>query len=97
MNKQQKERLSQFVGITGADTSVATRCLEASGWGVEAAIEIYYSYGMHMQAARGAGGGRLDRWVGRQCEQACSWWSAVGLLGVRCVSGTAVSTSCLVQ
>lgn len=61
MNKQHKERLSQFVGITGADTSLATRCLEASGWGVEAAIEIYYSNGMHAQAAARSGGSRLDR------------------------------------
>ena len=62
MNRQQKERLSQFVGITGADSGVAQRCLEAASWSVEAAIEIFYSSGMHLAAARGGGGARLDRW-----------------------------------
>ncbi|PRW57295.1 DCN1 2 [Chlorella sorokiniana] len=60
MNRAQKERLAQFVGITGADNSVAQRCLEAAGWSVEAGIEIFYSSGMHLQAAR-SGGSRLDR------------------------------------
>ena len=59
MNRQQKERLAQFVGITGADASVATRCLDAAGWGVESAIEIFYSSGM--QLASRAGGSRIDR------------------------------------
>lgn len=60
MNRQQKDRLSQFVGITGADSSLATRCLEASGWSVESAIEIYYSNSMHTRTGRAAGP-RLDR------------------------------------
>ena len=38
MNRQQKERLAQFQGITGADAGVASRCLEAAGWSMEAAI-----------------------------------------------------------
>ena len=56
MNRQQKERLGQFQGVTGSDTAVATRCLEAAGWSVEGAVDIYYSSGMHMQANRGSGG-----------------------------------------
>lgn len=76
MNRAQKERLSQFVGITGADSGVAQRCLEAAGWSVEAAIEIFYSSGMHMQAARSGGGSRLDRCA--RCLGATRRAAAVG-------------------
>lgn len=62
MNRQQRERLSQFQGITGADAGVAGRCLEASGWSVEGAIDVYYSNGMHLGASRSSGS-RLDRCV----------------------------------
>ncbi|PSC72336.1 DCN1 2 [Micractinium conductrix] len=58
MNRQQKERLAQFQGITGADAGVASRCLEAAGWSMEAAIDVYYSNGMHL---RGAYGPRIDK------------------------------------
>lgn len=60
MNRQQRERLSQFVGITGADNSLATRCLEAAGWSVESAIEMYYSNGMSAKAGR-ASAPRVDK------------------------------------
>lgn len=46
MNRQQRDKQSQFVGITGADSSTATRCLEAASWSVEAAIDYFYSNGM---------------------------------------------------
>ncbi|KAL4452395.1 hypothetical protein ABPG75_008057 [Micractinium tetrahymenae] len=61
MNRQQRERLSQFQGITGADSGVATRCLEAAGWSVEGAIDMYYSNGMHLAAGGRSSGPRLDR------------------------------------
>lgn len=66
MNRAQKERLAQFVGITGADSGVAQRCLEAAGWSVEAGIEVFYSSGMHLQASR-SGGSRLDRCAPQPC------------------------------
>lgn len=58
MNRQQRERLSQFQGVTGADAGVAARCLEASGWSVESAIDVYYSGGMHLTRSSGP---HLDR------------------------------------
>lgn len=67
MNRQQRERQSQFVGITGADAGVAQRCLEAAGWSVEAAIEIFYSGGMHLQGAQRSGGApRIDKCAKRR-------------------------------
>lgn len=81
MNRAQKERLAQFVGITGADSGVAQRCLEAAGWSVEAGIEVFYSSGMHLQASR-SGGSRLDRCAPQLLERFnvlctslhCWWW-----------------------
>lgn len=60
MNRQQRDRVTQFVGVTGADSGVAQRCLEGAGWSVEGAIDLYYSNGMHLAAAR-SGVQRLDR------------------------------------
>lgn len=60
MNRQQKDRVSQFVGITGAESSVGVRCLEAAGWSIEGAIEVYYTNGMHMQTSRSSAP-RLDK------------------------------------
>jgi hypothetical protein len=60
MNRQQRDKLQQFCGITGADSGLAQRCLEASGWVVENAIDMYYSNGMHTTASWSATS-RLDK------------------------------------
>lgn len=62
LSKQQKDKLTQFVGITGADQRVALECLQLGGWSVEGAIDYFYTSGMaaQMQARSGP---RLDRWV----------------------------------
>ncbi|GBF90080.1 hypothetical protein Rsub_02788 [Raphidocelis subcapitata] len=43
---KEKEKASQFKTITGASDKVATECLRATGWSVEAAIEYFYSSGL---------------------------------------------------
>ena len=46
LTKTQRDRLSQFTGITGASSKVAVECLSLSNWGVEPAIEYYYTSGI---------------------------------------------------
>lgn len=60
LNKQQKDKVSQFVSITGADQRVAVECLQLGSWNVEAAIDYFYSSGLSSMASLRSGG-RLDR------------------------------------
>lgn len=66
LNKQQKDKLVQFVGITGAEQRTALECLQLGSWSVEAAIDYFYTSGLAAAAQRHSGP-RLDRW-------ACSGW-----------------------
>ena len=63
LNKQQKDKVSQFVSITGAEQRVAVECLQLGSWNVEAAIDYFYSSGLSSMASLRSGS-RLDRWAG---------------------------------
>lgn len=45
LTKQQRERINQFVGVTGSSSKVAVECLQLTNWAVEPAIDYYYSSG----------------------------------------------------
>eukprot|EP01062_Namystynia_karyoxenos_P070639 TRINITY_DN65_c0_g1_i1.p1 TRINITY_DN65_c0_g1~~TRINITY_DN65_c0_g1_i1.p1 ORF type:complete len:492 (+),score=155.40 TRINITY_DN65_c0_g1_i1:109-1584(+) len=40
---QQSEALASFAAFTGADTAVGQQMLEASGWDVESAVQLYFA------------------------------------------------------
>lgn len=61
LNKQQKEKLVQFVGITGADQRVAQECLQLGSWSVEGAIDYFYTSGLSAMAPTRSAGPRLDK------------------------------------
>ncbi|EIE18950.1 DUF298-domain-containing protein [Coccomyxa subellipsoidea C-169] len=42
LDRQSKDKIEAFVGITNAHEKMALRCLQAADWSIEAAIEIYY-------------------------------------------------------
>eukprot|EP00878_Enallax_costatus_P003752 GHUV01003968.1.p1 GENE.GHUV01003968.1~~GHUV01003968.1.p1 ORF type:complete len:254 (+),score=70.65 GHUV01003968.1:404-1165(+) len=46
LNRQQKDRVTQFRSITGASDKQAIDCLRQAGWSVEGGIEVFYSMGM---------------------------------------------------
>lgn len=46
LNKQQKDRVTQFRNITGANDKQAIDCLRQAGWSVEGGIEVFYASGM---------------------------------------------------
>lgn len=43
LNRQQKERVQQFVSIAGTTDKVAVAALKAAEWNLEAAFEVYYN------------------------------------------------------
>ena len=45
LTKPQRERLTQFTGVTGAPTKVAIECLQLTNWALEPAVDYYYSAG----------------------------------------------------
>ncbi|KAG2452598.1 hypothetical protein HYH02_002835 [Chlamydomonas schloesseri] len=55
LTKPQKDKITQFRSITGASEKVATDCLKNAGWGVEAAIDHFYSSGLAAQATSTSG------------------------------------------
>lgn len=42
-NRIQKEKIQQFIGITGASEKAAQACLQNAGWSTEAAIDNFYT------------------------------------------------------
>ncbi|KDB25209.1 hypothetical protein H109_02937 [Trichophyton interdigitale MR816] len=46
----QKSAIAQFVSVTGAKDSVATKCLKANGWKVDQAIDDYFQNGQSATA-----------------------------------------------
>lgn len=59
LSRVEKERLTQFCGVTGAMPRVATVCLEVANWNIEAAVNYYYNSGISNQSDRSHA--RLDR------------------------------------
>lgn len=55
LTKPQRDRLNQFLGVTGAPTKTAIECLQLANWALEPAVDYYYSAG-HLSA-----GARIDR------------------------------------
>ncbi|KXZ49925.1 hypothetical protein GPECTOR_19g376 [Gonium pectorale] len=53
LTKQQKDKITQFRGITGSSEKLATDCLKIAGWGVEQAIDHFYSSGLAVQSTSG--------------------------------------------
>lgn len=51
LNKQQKDRVSQFRAITGGSDKQAIECLRQAAWSVEGGIDVFYSSGMQAAAA----------------------------------------------
>lgn len=45
LNRQQKERVQQFVAIAGTTDKVAIAALKAADWNLEIAFEVYYNSG----------------------------------------------------
>lgn len=87
MNRQQRDKLGQFQGITGADAAVGQRCLEAAGWSVEGGIDLYYSNSMHLQTAgRSAGSAKLDRAAIHRLFQQYQEADEEGVMGVEGIS-----------
>ncbi|PNH09928.1 DCN1-like protein 1 [Tetrabaena socialis] len=56
LTKPQKDKIVQFRSITGSNEKVAGDCLKQAGWGVEAAIDHFYSAGLAAQPASTTGG-----------------------------------------
>eukprot|EP00879_Flechtneria_rotunda_P019384 GHRR01020361.1.p1 GENE.GHRR01020361.1~~GHRR01020361.1.p1 ORF type:complete len:276 (+),score=83.92 GHRR01020361.1:305-1132(+) len=46
LNRQQKDKITQFRSIVGASDKQAIDCLKQAGWSVEGGIEVFYSMGM---------------------------------------------------
>ncbi|WIA36766.1 hypothetical protein OEZ86_008030 [Tetradesmus obliquus] len=46
LNRQQKDKVTQFRSITGASDKQALDCLKQAGWSVEMGIEVFFSLGM---------------------------------------------------
>ncbi|KAG7675062.1 hypothetical protein Ndes2526B_g07910 [Nannochloris sp. 'desiccata'] len=62
LTKPQRERVTQFLGITGAATKVAIECLQLANWSLEPAIDYYYSAGALSSAGSPMRrGNRIDR------------------------------------
>ena len=59
LTKPQKERVSQFLAVTGAATKVAIECLQLTNWSLEPAIDYFYS--ANLESASPRRGGRIDR------------------------------------
>ncbi|KAG2494561.1 hypothetical protein HYH03_007327 [Edaphochlamys debaryana] len=55
LTKPQKDKITQFRSITGSSEKVATECLKSSGWGVEQAIDMFYTSGLAAQATTTGG------------------------------------------
>ncbi|GLC39322.1 hypothetical protein PLESTB_000897500 [Pleodorina starrii] len=53
LTKVQKDKITQFRSITGSSEKIATDCLKTSGWGVEAAIDHFYTSGLATQTVAG--------------------------------------------
>eukprot|EP00775_Hariotina_reticulata_P012415 gene12415-12550_t len=50
LNRQQKDKVTQFRSITGASDKQAVDCLRQAGWSVEGGIEVFFSMGMQVSA-----------------------------------------------
>lgn len=59
LSKAQRDRVSQFAGITGAPARVAMECLHLNNWALEPAVDYYFSSGLAHQQAGAAS--RIDR------------------------------------
>mmetsp|Transcript_16535 Transcript_16535/g.41274 ORF Transcript_16535/g.41274 Transcript_16535/m.41274 type:complete len:248 (-) Transcript_16535:195-938(-) len=46
LNRQQKEKVVQFRGVTGASEKVAVDCLKMCSWAIEPAIDHFYTAGL---------------------------------------------------
>eukprot|EP00798_Chlamydomonas_sp_ICE-L_P015364 gene15366-21450_t len=51
LNKDQKLKVGQFRGITGATEKVSIECLKVSAWALEPSIDFFFSSGMSAQVA----------------------------------------------
>lgn len=58
LSRAQRDKITQFKGITGANEKVASDCLKSASWSLEAAIEVFYSGAEDLHSA-----GRLDHRV----------------------------------
>lgn len=62
LTKPQREKISQFCGITGASSRVATDCLQIADWKVEVAIDYFFSSGLnYADASNRSTQPRVDR------------------------------------
>jgi DCN1-like protein 1/2 len=53
LSRAQREKVSEFVGVTGAPDGLAAECLAAAEWGLERAVDLFYSSGLAARAAAG--------------------------------------------
>eukprot|EP00882_Tetradesmus_deserticola_P003375 GHRQ01003571.1.p2 GENE.GHRQ01003571.1~~GHRQ01003571.1.p2 ORF type:complete len:254 (+),score=115.01 GHRQ01003571.1:293-1054(+) len=51
LNRQHKDKVTQFRSITGASDKKAIDCLKQAGWSVEGGIEVFFSLGMQGSSA----------------------------------------------
>eukprot|EP00882_Tetradesmus_deserticola_P006042 GHRQ01006360.1.p2 GENE.GHRQ01006360.1~~GHRQ01006360.1.p2 ORF type:complete len:226 (+),score=89.84 GHRQ01006360.1:293-970(+) len=51
LNRQHKDKVTQFRSITGASDKQAIDCLKQAGWSVEGGIEVFFSLGMQGSSA----------------------------------------------
>jgi len=55
LGRREKDKITQFRGITGASDKIATDCLRQANWSTEVAIELFYSSGLQASAALDTG------------------------------------------
>ncbi|GFR46472.1 hypothetical protein Agub_g8049 [Astrephomene gubernaculifera] len=55
LTKQQKDKITQFRSITGSSEKLANDCLKSTGWGVEQAIDYFYTSGLANQTSSSGG------------------------------------------
>jgi DCN1-like protein 1/2 len=63
LTKPQREKVTQFLAITGAATKIAIECLQLTNWSLEPAVDYYYSAGYLSSGGSPMHGGsnRIDR------------------------------------
>jgi len=46
LSRVQRDRVNQFIKVTGAPSTAAVKCLQLTDWAIEAAVDYYYGSGV---------------------------------------------------
>eukprot|EP00879_Flechtneria_rotunda_P019546 GHRR01020533.1.p1 GENE.GHRR01020533.1~~GHRR01020533.1.p1 ORF type:complete len:120 (+),score=29.53 GHRR01020533.1:305-664(+) len=99
LNRQQKDKITQFRSIVGASDKQAIDCLKQAGWSVEGGIEVFYSMGMRGTAVVDSRSIEqfYKKYKGKCTTEAAQQLPALGLRWHRTLAGSTPCTGQLQQ